>query len=206
MNENPVVHKILSVLLVFIAVIVIHPVQSTALDEQRGSRKYVSQGDYFTCTVPAGWSEYHPTFGLSQEEKKVYGATLFGPSDGSRVSPVISIHYYAPGNLLHKTMDKFVRTHSQTVSSGSPDSHPYGEVRPTPIAGRQAKTFERTNIRYIGERSLNPDKVVLYECFAVIPDGKDQGFYVLKLSVSVETKSKYAGIFEAFVKSFQPAE
>lgn len=206
MKENAVVRAILSALLVFIATTVIHPVLSAALDEQPGSREYVSQGDHFMCTVPAGWGEYHQTFGLTQEEKRVYGATLYGPRDGSRVSPVISIHYYAPGNLLHKTMDKFVRTHSQTISGSEFEGHPYGEIRPTLIAGRQAKAFERTNIRYIGERSLNPDKVVIFERFAVIPDGRDQGFYVLKLSVSAETKSRYTGIFEAILKSFQPGK
>ena len=171
MNKNAMAHKTLLVLLIFIAIIGVHPVLSGALDEQRGSREYVSQGDHFTCTVPAGWSEYHPTFGLSQEEKKVYGVTLFGPPDGSPVSPTISIHYYGPGNLLHKTMDKFIRTHSQTFSGGTLDDQSYGEIRPTPIAGRQAKAFERTNVRYIGERSLNPDIVSVFERFAVIPDG-----------------------------------
>jgi len=47
-------------------------------------------------------------------------------------------------------------------------------------------------------------RVSIFEKFIVIPARKDEGFYVLKLSVPVEIKKRYTGIFEETVKSFLP--
>lgn len=204
MNKNSFIEKILSGVLIIIAVITFKPSVSIGLDKMPKFVEYVSSGNYFKCSIPADWSVYDPVFGLSEEEKKVYGITLFGPQNGSRVSPVISIHYYAPGNLLHKTMDIFVRIHSGPVLGFVLEGKSYGEVRQIEIAGREAKTFERIDIRFIGERAINPPRVSIFEKFVVIPDRKDGGFYVLELSVPVETKDKYTGIFEESVKSFLP--
>lgn len=203
MNKNRIARVMLSAVFVLIA-IVAHPLLACALDEQTQFREYSSQGHFFKCSVPRDWSEYQPGFGLSQEEKKVYGVTLFGPREGNPYPPTISLHYYAPGNLLHNTMARFIQTHSQPVFGTPSEGDSCGEVSPAVIAGRQAKTFERTNTRYIGKRSLNPNKVILYEYFVVIPDEKDQGFYVLELSVPAMAKSTYAPIFEVTAKSFQP--
>jgi hypothetical protein len=203
MSENRIISVALSAALFFMAMAAC-PLSCGALDEQTESREYTSQGNYFRCSVPRDWSEYQPGFGLSQEEKKVYGVTLFGPSDGGPVPPTISLHYYAPGNLLHRTMDKFIRTHSQPVLGPPSEGESHGEVHPVAIAGRQARTFERKNVRYTGGRSLNPGKVVLFERFVVIPDEDDRGFYVLSLSVSDEAGSRYAGIFKVVTESFRP--
>ncbi|MBP7527873.1 MAG: hypothetical protein KA801_08105 [Syntrophorhabdaceae bacterium] len=161
-------------------------------------------GDYFTCSIPADWSKYDPGFGLSQDEKKVYGLTLFGPQDESKVPPTISVHYYAPGNLLHKTMAKFIRGHSEPLFDTQSKGDPLGKVDSIQLAGRKATTFNRKSVRYIGERSLKPEKVVLFEHFVVVPDSKDQGFYVLELSVPSAIKTRYTAIFENVVKSFLP--
>ena len=204
MNKNSLVGKILSGVLIIIAVIAFKPSVSTGLDEMPKFVEYVSSGNYFKCSIPADWSVYDPVFGLSAEEKKVYGVTLFGPQNGSPVSPVISIHYYAPGNLLHKTMDRFVRLHSGPVLGFVLEGKSYGEVRQIEIAGREAKTFERIDIKFIGHEVMNPPRVSIFEKFIVIPARKDEGFYVLELSVPDETKDKYKGIFEESVKSFLP--
>ncbi len=42
-------------------------------------------------------------------------------------------------------------------------------------------------------------RVSIFERFIVIPARKDEGFYALKLSVPVEIKDKYTGIFEESV-------
>ena len=204
MNKNSFIGKILSGVLIIIAVITFKPSVSTGSDKVPKFVEYVSSGNYFKCSIPADWSVYDPVFGLSAEEKKVYGVTLFGPQNGSPVSPVISIHYYAPGNLLHETMDRFVRLHSGPVFGFVLEGKSYGEVRQIEIAGREAKTFERIDIRFIGEEAINMPRVSIFEKFIVIPARKDEGFYVLKLSVPDETKDKYKGIFEESVKSFLP--
>ncbi len=203
MSDNRIMRGRLSAILVIIAMAV-HPLTCRALDEQAEFREYTSQGNYFRCSVPRDWSEYHQSLGLSQEEKKVYGVTLFGPSDGGPVPPTISLHYYAPGNLLHRTMDKFIRGHSQPVPGPPSEDGSHGEVRPVAIAGRQAVTFERTNVRYTGGRTLNPDKMVLFERFVVVPDETDAGFYVLSLSVADTVRTKYVGVFKVTTESFQP--
>ncbi len=49
-------------------------------------------------------------------------------------------------------------------------------------------------------------KVSIFEKYIVIPAGKDEGFYVLKLSVFDQKKDEYKGIFDESVKSFLPGE
>ena len=204
MNKNSLVGKILSGVLIIIAVIAFKPSAAIGLDKMPKFVEYVSSGNYFKCSIPADWSVYDPVFGLSAEEKKVYGVTLSGPQNGSPVSPVISMHYYAPGNLLHKTMDIFIRRHSGPILGFVLEGKSYGKVRQIEIAGREAKIFERIDIRFIGEEAINMPRVSIFEKFIVIPAGKDEGFYVLELSVPDETKDKYKGIFEESVKSFLP--
>jgi len=152
MNKNSFIGKLLSGVLIIIAVTAFKPPVSIGLDKVPKFVEYVSSGNYFKCSIPADWSVYDPVFGLSAEEKKVYGVTLSGPQNGSPVSPVISIHYYAPGNLLHKTMDRFVRIHSGPVFGFVSEGKSYGEVRQIEIAGRESKTFERIDIRFIGRK------------------------------------------------------
>jgi hypothetical protein len=204
MNINSFIGKILSGVLVIIAVITFKPSASIGLDEIPKFVDYVSSGNYFKCNIPADWSVYDPVFGLSAEEKKVYGITLFGPQNGSPVSPVISMHYYAPGNLLHKTMDIFIRRHSGPILGFILKGKSYGKVLQIEIAGREAKTFERIDIRFIGEEAINMPSVSIFEKFIVIPAKKDEGFYVLELSVPDAIKNKYTEIFEEAVKSFLP--
>jgi len=196
--------KILSGVLIIIALMVFRPLASIGLDEMPKFKDYVSSGNYFKCSIPAEWSVYDPGFGLSEEEKKVYGVTLFGPQNGSQVSSLISIHYYAPGNLLHKTMDEFIRIHAEPVFGLESEGESYSKVSQIKIAGRVAKTFERIDIRFIGKRAIKIPKVSIYEKFIVIPDGKAGGFYVLQLSVPVDIKNKYTGIFAETAKSFLP--
>lgn len=203
MHKNSFMGKILSGVLIIVAVITFKPFISTGLDKLPEFVEYVSSGNYFKCSIPADWSVYDPGFGLSEAEKKVYGVTLFGPRNGSPVDPVISIHYYAPGNTLYKTMEQFVRIFSEPFGFAS-EGESYGKVRQIKIAGRKAKTFENIAIKFIGERAINMPKMSLFEKFIVIPARKDAGFYVLELSVPDAAKDKYTVIFAEVVKSFLP--
>lgn len=205
MKHQSFAAKIIAVISIMIAVTASKSSVSMGSDEGPKFLEYVSSGNYFKCSIPAGWSAYHQVFGLSEEEKKVYGVALFGPQENtSPVGPAISIHYYAPGNLLHKTMDIFIRRHSGPVLGVAEERESYGEVREIELAGRKAKTFERRKIRLIGHRAINMPEVLLFERFIIIPASKDEGFYVLKLSVPAEIKEKYTGIFGETAKSFSP--
>ena len=55
--------------------------------------------------------------------------------------------YYAPGNLLHKTFERFIKTHSRPVLGANLDGEKYGPVRDGSVAGRGAKLFERQKNR-----------------------------------------------------------
>lgn len=204
MKEKSLNDLISFVILATVTIIAFMPSVAPGVDRMPKFALHKSAGDYFQCKIPADWSIYEPGFGLSAEEKKVYGVTLFGPPNGRPVAPVISVHYYEPGNLLHKTMERFIRTHAEPVLGFVAEGRSYGKVRETELAGRKAQTFERIDIRFIGERALHPLKVSIFEKFIVIPDKKNEGFYVLKLSVPAAAKDKYAGIFEVIAESFLP--
>ncbi len=178
---------------------------AVSMESDRAQYKdYVSSGNYFQCRIPAGWGVYHPGFGLSEKEKKVYGITLTGPRNDGPLSPVISIHYYAPGNLLHKTMDVYIRRHSGPNLNFETEGKSYGNVSEVEIAGRKAKIFERIDIRFVGERVLNPTKVPVYEKFVTVPAKSGEGFYALRLSVPARIKDASLELFEGTVKSFLP--
>ncbi len=134
----------------------------------------------------------------------MYGLTISGPPGLSGVPPAISIYYYAPGNLLHKTMDLYIRRHSSPVLNASVEGIEYSAVKQIPIAGRDAKTFNRRDVRFIRDQGIDPEKVLIYEEFVVVPAKKDDGFYVLKFSVPCELREINAGTFAAVLKSFVP--
>ena len=202
MDKNVFIVKLLSGVLSIIAIITFNVAVSIGSDKAPGYREYVSSGNYFKCIIPEGWSVYTPSgFGLSEEEKKVYGVIFFGPYSESPVAPEISIHYYAPGNLLEKTMDKFIIRHSGPLVT---EGKSYGEVRQIEFAGRKAKTFETISFRNLSGRVINPVKVSIYKKFITIPAKKGEGFYVLQISVPVELKDKYTETFEETSKSLLP--
>ncbi|MDD5168594.1 MAG: hypothetical protein PHN75_07235 [Syntrophales bacterium] len=204
MKINGPLGKILSVVLMALAASAFNPCPSPGADEIPRFKECAVPGNYFKCRIPADWSVYDPGFGLSAEEKKVFGVTLFGPREAGPVSSVISIHYYAPGNLLHKTMEAYIRRHAQPVLGAAAEGASFGRIQPVEIAGRHAQAFERIDIRYVGERRMNPAKISLYEKFIVIPAGSDAGFYALVLSVPEDRKDRLNGIFAEVVKSFSP--
>jgi hypothetical protein len=181
-----------------------YPGVSAGSDAQTEFKEYVSTGGYFKCVIPEGWSIYHPGFGLSDEDKKIYGLTLFGYEKGGMVRPTLSIHYYAPGNLMYGAAEKYIRLHAAPVFGVTGEGKWYGEVRKVTLAGRDARAFERKDVRYVGERALNPVKAFLYEEFRVVPALDNKGFYALKMSAPFDSRGRYAALFDTVVKSFRP--
>ncbi len=202
MKKSVFIGKLLSGLFLFIA-ITCNAAASAEPDRAR-YKDYVSSGNHFQCRIPADWSVDYPGFGLSEEEKKVYGVTLTGPQNDGPLSPIISVYYYAPGNLLHNTMDVYIRRHTASNLNFETEGKAYGKVSEVEIAGRKAKIFERTDIRLVGGRVLNPTKVPVYEKFVTVSAKSGEGFYVLRLSVPVRIKDEYPALFEETVKSFLP--
>jgi hypothetical protein len=202
MKNSIFIGTLLSGLFLFIAIT--DNAAVSAGSDRAPYKDYVSSGNYFHCRIPADWSVYYPGMGLSEEEKKVYGVTLTGPQNDGPLSPVISVHYYAPGNLLHKSMDVYIRRHTASNLNFETEGKSYGKVSEVEIAGRKAKIFERMDIRLVGGRVLHPTKMPVYEKFVIVPAKSGEGFYVLRLSVPVRIKDEYPALFEETVKSFLP--
>lgn len=167
--------------------------------EARGAAPYAEQG-YFSVEIPAGWEKEEQAFGLSQEEKKVFGANFLAPGDGHGPPPRISVHYYAPGNILHRTEEKFIHTHAQPVLGLADDGEQYGPVKKGRAGKYPARIFERTVFTFVPPRSIDQKKIPVVEKFAVVP--ARAGFYVLRLSSPAETFQANLKAYESVVASF----
>lgn len=153
--------------------------------------------DYFEVAIPSGWVVQEQYFGLSPDEKKVYGVTLSGPSTGTLIVPRLAAHYYAPGNLLDKTPEKFIRVHSSPAGKSGA-----GAVRRGRVGGLPAKLFENVSSAGSSDRSLDSERIEMREGFAVIP--LKRGYYVLRYSAAADKYEEGRPAFEAFVSSFRP--
>lgn len=188
-----------------------------------GSKSYVQLkiGDYFSCEVPADWSRSSNTYGLSQEEKKTYGVSLQGPWSGE-VPVRISVYYYAEGNLLYRSSDKYIRLFSKPALGVALEGSSYGQVVPTVVSGRDAVTFDRLKNEFVPVRNTlgSSDKpagdspkvyerremmarpVPVKERFVVVPAGP--GFYAMRYTAPAEKFREFLPVFEKVIATFHP--
>ncbi|MBT1075620.1 hypothetical protein [Geobacter grbiciae] len=173
----------------------------------------VEVGDYFTCDIPPDWSRfdnYGSGFGLSNEEKKTYGFYLNAPSQGG-IPVTMAIFYYAEGNLMYKSVDRYIRTHAPLEGSNS------GGVKPAMVAGRKGMVFEsvrsqidpgslgnavsddpRVHIR----PGLNARRLSVRERFMVLP--AKPGFYALRYTAPEGKFREFLPVFEKVTQRFFP--
>ncbi len=162
----------------------------------------VEEPGRFEVGVPAGWSRQGPSLGLSDEERGVFPVRMLGPRTPEGITAEISIAYYAPGNLLHKTVEHYVRLHAAPVFGEAQPGESYSEQRATTLAGRKALRFERTKLELVGPRSLDPRRAPVYEGYVVLP--AKAGFYVLRCRAGIPMREAVAALFEAVLASFKP--
>lgn len=177
-----------------------------------GSQEYISEGDYFRCVIPDGWEKWESYFGLSQKEKKVYGIDTMGLGIEEGLRARISVHYYAEGNTMHETADRFIEVHSKPVFGIAIEGSKYGPVTETIVAGRKAKTFERQTLEFIDHvydpktgryyTPIDPKKIPVIEKFIVIP--AKEGYYTLRYYAHSEIAEVNIKAFEEVVNSFRP--
>lgn len=180
------------------------------------SFEMVTVRNFFSCEVPADWYKDTTYFGLSQDEKKVYGFSLTGPYTGD-IPLRISVHYYAEGNLYHKSMDRYIRTFSQPVAL---EGSSYDQIKTLKVSGREARMFERTKNEYVPVSNIirpsdNPAKndprvyerremkarpVPVRERFIVI--SAESGFYALRYTAPADKYQEYLPVFEKITASF----
>ena len=157
----------------------------------------------FEVGAPADWSRQGPSLlGLSDEERGVFPVRLLGPRSPEGITAEISIAYYAPGNLVHKTVEHYVRLHAAPVFGEAQPGEDYGQPRATTLAGRAALRFERTRLELVGPRSLNPRRAPVFEDYVVLP--ARAGFYVLRCRAGLPMRAAVAALFEAVLASFKP--
>lgn len=165
-----------------------------------GVTPYLEKG-CFSVIFPEGWTKQEQAFGLGESEKKVYGADFTAP--GEELIPVrISVKYYAPGNLLHKTYEQYIRRHSKPALGANVDGKVYGKVGDGKAGSYYAKVFERKTYDYFPKRAVNAKKYPVYEKFHVVP--VKQGYYVLRYTAPFEKAKAGAPQYEAAVASFKP--
>lgn len=160
-----------------------------------------SEGKYFTFTVPPGWVKKDEGIGLSDGSKKVYGSDFFGPYRGN-FGVRMGVHYYAPGNALHPTYEKFIKLHSAPAIGVNMDKKVYGKVKSGKAGHYYAKVFERKTYEYDPPTALHPKKIHIYEKFYVVP--VKNGFYVLRYYAPMDLARANLKSFEAAVKTFRP--
>ena len=174
-------------------------VGSTAGAEGERAPAVYRQGDYFEAVIPPAWGRERSVFGLSPEEKKVFGIRLTGPGMGEPVT--IAAHYYAPGNLLDATAEKFIRIHSMNAPAGM-KWPAVPRAKDGKVGGLNARLFSSVSIGHGGERRLDAPKIETWEGFVVLP--LLQGYYVLRFSASPEDYVKWLPVFEDFIAAFKP--
>lgn len=161
-----------------------------------------TEGTYFTVTLPQGWERRESAFGLTAKEKKVFGVEVYGPTNADNIFSMISVHYYAPGNIVHRTYEKFIKRNIQSALGANIDGKQYGKIKNGEVAGRGAKLFERITYEYIPPESIKQKKVPVYEHFAVVP--AKAGFYVLEYYAPKEIAKTNIKAFEDVLDSFVP--
>ena len=131
----------------------------------------------------------------------MFGAEFLGPTDGDGITSRISVRYYAPGNLLHKTAEKFISTHSKPVLGAAPGGRKYGPVK-SGLAGKYyAKVFERKTFEFLPPETINPKKIPVYEKYHVVP--VKTGFYVLSYYSSMATAKAGLAEYEKMLNTFK---
>ncbi len=165
-----------------------------------GEGKAGAEAKYFTITPPEGWTRVADASALSDGERKVFGDDYTGPVSRD-VQSRISVKYYAPGNLLHKTPERFIKLHSRPPFGVNTDKKVYGPVKNGTAGNRHAKVFERKVYEYVPAGAVNPEKVLVYEHFAVVP--AKQGFYVLRYTAQADVAKANYKAYEAVLASFR---
>lgn len=163
-----------------------------------GDGKTHREGSYFEVALPAGWTPVPAAgYGLSPAEKKVYGLELAGPAEGA----LISAHYYAPGNLVDKTPEKYIRVHSLPEGAKPAALPALPKAAGDKVGGRKAKLFVNITHARGAERTVGGGAEV-WEAFAVIP--LKSGYYALRYSAPAAKYAESLPAFEAFLASFRP--
>lgn len=160
-----------------------------------------TEAGYFSVVFPSGWVKKDELPGLSAAERKVYGVEFFGPVAGG-LAVRVGVRYYAHGNLVQPSPEKFIALHSKPAIGINLDGKVYGEVKEGRAGNYYAKVFERKVFEYMPGEALHPKKLPVYERFAVVP--VKNGFFVLNYYAPMSIAQASQKAYEAVLASFKP--
>jgi hypothetical protein len=184
------------------AIIICSAVLSGLRAEEATKAQRYREIDCFEIDIPAGWTKQEQYFGLSQAEKGIFGITLSAPGHGGPVQSLMSAHYYAPDNLMDKTPEKFIRIHSTEAPQNRAAFPTLPKVEGGAIVGLPIKIFGNITAQSSKPRSLNSERIEVWESFVVIP--LKSGYYALRYTAAREAYEQNLAAFEAFIASFKP--
>lgn len=164
--------------------------------------RLVIEPERFEVCVPEGWSRDRATFGLSDAERGEYRVYMIGPGSSDGIETRIVAAYYAPGNLIHPTMERYLRVFTKPIFGVADKDEVYGGVRKETLNGREVLRFERVKFDYLPPRSINARKIPVHERFAVI--SARTGYYSLRSSAGTEREAEVAALFEKVLLTFKP--
>lgn len=167
----------------------------------RAAGQPYTEGKYFSVTVPEGWVKKEKPLGLTDAEKGVFGSEFFGPVSGD-LAVLAGAFYYAPGNQVHPTPEKFIKLNAHPPLGINVDGKVYGPVMKGKAGNYYARIFERKTFEYEPKTALHPRKIHIYEKFYVLP--VKNGFYVLHYYAPMDLARANLRHFDAFVASFKP--
>jgi len=160
-----------------------------------------TEGKYFSVTVPEGWVKKEKPLGLTDAEKGVFGSEFFGPVSGD-LAVLAGAFYYAPGNQVHPTPEKFIKLNAHPPLGINVDGKVYGPVKKGKAGNYYAQIFERKTFEYEPKTALHPKKIPVYESFAVVP--VKNGFFVLRYYAPMDLAKASLKEYEAVLASFKP--
>ncbi|HAH32009.1 MAG TPA: hypothetical protein DCL44_06820 [Elusimicrobia bacterium] len=175
--------------------------QRSAMPNTRSGEKYVAEGKYFKCVLPAGWQKLD-IMGQPPQEGKVYGVDVVGRTGTEGIAPSISVKYYARHNKLFKSAEEFLRIHSKPIVGLGLAGDKYSSVTAIRLAGRPASKFERRKSTFARPRQVKNKPIPVFERYIVLP-ARD-GFFVLNYYCAFSEAKANLPSFEGVVNSFEP--
>jgi hypothetical protein len=148
----------------------------------------------FSCEVPEGWDV------VDLEEAGGPVTRLIGPDDPTGVYRAgISVRWHEPATPgfvpAKKALDDLRRKESASGRSS-------GGVRVLRIGGASFRTFEVTEDRMLPVDRLPASPRSLHHFIALVPWG--QGYFVIRLSSTLETYLDHRDLFHRFLQRFRP--
>jgi hypothetical protein len=172
-----------------------------AMSQSKAGGKYVSEGKYFECAIPGGWTRQE-TAGQSASEKKAYGFEASGPRSPDGIALSVSVYYYGLGNTLYRSAEEFLRLKSKPVAGLQVEGEKYSAVKNVTVAGRAARQFDRTSVEFVPPNLAHSKKIAVFERYAVIT--ARQGFFVLSYYAPMDAAKANIKHYEALLASFKP--